>query len=316
MSLARIIFFICIIITISVLVTTAWQISPGRVSRSRHVAHRNILRYGCHDDNVTALEYTRRHILKQISLIVVSPSMLPRVANAEDSTENISTIQAVENVIKEEQELDINLKQQESDEIKSIEDTKNLISEIENEITEATTKSDEDSLIEEEKKIATDTEALIKQEEKIVGETQAMITEIQTMESEVKEIDGGKSIETTESEEFITKLKQRVGEKEDLISKLKRESELFRDPETGKFKPMSQDEFKNRAIQSEKDYDYLQILKDSLTKNEEFERDIEAFEGLLEKNFGSIIKELKKDADEMGNEVNSIGVIKQIKKLF
>lgn len=245
--------------------------------------------------------------------------MLPHVSNAEDSIENITAIQSLENVMKEEQELDINLKQQESDEIKSIEDTKNLISEIENEINEASTKLNEESLIAEEEKIATDTEALIKEEEKIVGETQAMITEIQTMESEVKEIDGVKSQdEITESEEFVNKLKQRVGEKEDLISKLKRESELFRDPETGKFKPMSQDEFKKRAIQSEKNYDYLQILKDSLTKNEEFERDIEAFEGLLEKNFGSIMKELKKGADEMENEGdnNIVGVIKQIQKLF
>jgi hypothetical protein len=112
-----------------------------------------------------------------------------------------------------------------------------------------------------------------------------------------------------------------VEEKEDLITKLKRESELFRDPETGKFRPMSQDEFKKRAIETESGYDYLQILKDSLTKNEEFERDLEAFEGLLERNFGSIIKELKKDEDAVENEVGIIkngaeAVINQIRKLF
>jgi hypothetical protein len=258
---------------------------------------------------------SRRRFLVQLSSTVASPYVLSLVATAEDGA-------TVENVVKEEADLDNKLKQEESDEKKSIEDTKKLISDLEDEIKETSTKLDEDSLIAGEKKIATETDALIKEEEQIVGETQAMITEIETMKSEVKELDKGSiSDGSSKSEAFVNKLKQTVEEKEDLITKLKRESELFRDPETGKFRPMSQDEFKKRAIETESGYDYIQILKDSLTKNDEFERDLEAFEGLLERNFGSIIKELKKDEDAVENEVGIIkngaeAVINQIRKLF
>jgi hypothetical protein len=245
---------------------------------------------------------------------------LPLVAIADEGAD---TAQAVKNVMKEELDLDSKLKQEEDDETKSIEDTKKLI----DEIKDASTKTDEE-LSTAEQRIVDETEKLIDVEEQIVGETQAMITEIEAIESEAKQLDknsdkseDNSASESTQSEEFVNKLKQRVEEKEDLISKLKRESEMYRDPVTGKFKPLSQDEFKKRAIKSETDYDYLEILKDSITKNEEFERDLEAFEGLLEKNFGGIMKELKKDEESLENEFSIIkdganAVIKQIRKLF
>lgn len=295
--------------------SAAWQIDPGRSHRPPQFAKSDRLN---DPDIANASEDTtgRRRFLLQIS----SSFALPLVAIADEGAD---TAQAVKNVIKEELDLDSKLKQEEDDETKSIEDTKKLI----DEIKDASTKTDEE-LSTAEQRIVDETEKLIDVEEQIVGETQAMITEIEAIESEAKQLDknsdkseDNSASESTQSEEFVNKLKQRVEEKEDLISKLKRESEMYRDPVTGKFKPLSQDEFKKRAIKSETDYDYLEILKDSITKNEEFERDLEAFEGLLEKNFGGIMKELKKDEESLENEFSIIkdgadAVIKQIRKLF
>jgi hypothetical protein len=292
--------------------SAAWQIGPGRSHRPQH-AKNDALN---DPESVIASDDTtgRRRFLLQLS----SSFALPLVATADEDT-----AQAVKNVMKEEQDLDSKLKQEETDETKSIEDTKKLI----DEIKDASNKSDEE-LSSAEKKIVDDTDKLIDEEEQIVGETQAMITEIEAIESEAKQLDtlsdkseSTSASEKTQSEEFVNKLKQRVEEKEDLITRLKRESEMFRDPVTGKFKPLSQDEFKKRALKSETDYDYLEILKDSITKNEEFERDLEAFEGLLERNFGGIMKELKKDEDAVENDFGIIkdgadAIIKQIRKLF
>ena len=300
-------------------VAAAWQPSTTSIQTTRRntatlLAMKHDALNTVQDNDVVLDNASRRTFLQQLSSSFIASAALPLVAIADESAD---TAKAVQNVVKEERDLDNKLKQEEADETKSIEDTKNLI----DEIKDASTAADEESLIVEEQKIAKDTDALIKEEEQIVGETQAMITEIETIESETKELDKASKSEGTKSEEFVNKLKQRVEEKEDLITKLKRESELYRDPETGKFKPMSQDEFKKRALSTETDYDYLQMLKDSLTKNEEFERDLEAFEGLVERNFGGIMKELKKDEDVVENEFSIIkdgadAVIKQLRKLF
>ena len=285
--------------------SVAWQTSPGILPKSQ----RSFATDGSliNNDDIVPLDgASRRRFLYKLSSAVVAPFALPIVAIAEDTD-----IEAVENVVKEEQDLDSKLKQEESDEAKSIEDTKKLISEIEDEIKDATTNTDEESLIAEEQKIASDTEELIKEEEQIVGETQAILDEIEAVKSDATAVDkdaasGGGSA----SEEFVNKLKQRMEEKEDLITKLKRESEMYRDPETGKFKPMSQNEFKKRAVSTESDYDYVQILKDSLIKNEEFERDLQAFEGLLGRELNAVENEFESIKD--GAE----SVIKRIRKLF
>jgi len=261
---------------------------------------------------------SRRRFLLRLSSSAFSTFVLPLAASADDDTEVPPTTKTLENLVKEAQDLDNELIQEERDEMKSIEDTKKLISEIEDEMKDSgdSAGNKEDG----EMKIISDTEELIREQEKIKDETQAVITKIETMESEVKEVDPNSTTTgSTKSEEFLNKLKQRVEEKEDLISKLKRESEIYRDPSTGKFKPMTQMEFKKRAAST--DYDYLQILKDSVTKNDEFERDLEAFEGLLERNFGSIMKELKKDEDVAENGFDQIKesagmVFEQIRKLF
>ncbi|KAL3799793.1 hypothetical protein HJC23_010443 [Cyclotella cryptica] len=272
---------------------------------------------GC-EDSMLYDSVSRRRFLFQLSSLAFSASVLPVAVIADEDTEMTTTTNRLENLVKEAQDLDNELIQEEKDETKSIEDTKKLISEIEDEMKDPGDNASKKQ--EEEMKIISDTEALIKEQEKIKDETQAVITKIETMESEVKEFDENSTTTgNTKSGEFVNKLKQRVEEKEDLISKLKRESELYRDPLTGKFRPMTQTEFKKRAAST--DYDYLQILKDSVTKNDEFEQDLEAFEGLLERNFGSIIKELKKDEDVVGDGFDRIkesaGVVfEQIRKLF
>ena len=92
-----------------------------------------------------------------------------------------------------------------------------------------------------------------------------------------------KKEEEISTQEIITKLKERVEEKEDLISKLKAQSEKDVDPKTGKFKIMSRKEFKARAPS---DFDFAEYLKKTLTNNDEYERDLEAFKGLLENRLG------------------------------
>lgn len=295
-------------------VSTAWQFGVDSAVTSHQRVGANTLHVSLNHGSIVDKTTTRRRFLLQLSTTVASPLVLPPIATANESTESEdATIKTVENVLKEEAELDRELLKEERDETKAFEDTKKLITEIEEELLKA---EDGDSLSLGEEKIINDTDALIKEQQEIKEETEDIISKIESMESEVKEMDSTFSSPgtiTTTSEEFVTKLKQRVEEKEDLITKLKRESESFRDPTTGKFKPMSQSEFKKRA--SSTDYDYIQILKEGLTNNQELERDLEAFEGLLKKEFGGLMKELRKEEELFENEGVG-GVLDQIRKIF
>jgi len=69
-----------------------------------------------------------------------------------------------------------------------------------------------------------------------------------------------------------------------LITRLKRQSEKDIDPKTGKFKTMSPKEYKERVEKT--DTDFLQFLKDTVANEKEWESDLEAFEGFLDKEFG------------------------------
>jgi len=143
---------------------------------------------------------------------------------------------------------------------------------------------------------------LIKEEEQLKSETEAMITKIETLESEVLSLGAGEKYDnkdgpdiTTEkiSETFVDKLKERVEQKEDLITRLKRESERDIDPKTGKFRTMTTKEYKERAKST--DVDFIQFLKDTVANEQEWERDLEAFEGFLDREFSPAVKELSKD---------------------
>ena len=112
-----------------------------------------------------------------------------------------------------------------------------------------------------------------------------MITKMETMESDLKAVDDESA--SSAEEEFVEKLKGCVKEKEDLIAKLKRQSERYFDLKTGKFKPMASEELRGKfgiasdASFSFPDVDYTQYLKDSLKGNEEFEQDLEKMKELL-----------------------------------
>lgn len=169
-------------------------------------------------------------------------------------------------------------------------------------------------------------ETLEKEEERIENETKILIDKIETLEKqefgespapqqtqqqeietavEKKTSDVPSNLETKPAEaqsqtpitpsvqeeqkqtqEFVNKLKERVEEKEDLISRLKRESQKDIDPKTGKFRYMSKNDFRGRAPS---DFDFLSFLKETLENTDEFERDLEAFEGLLESKFESLV---------------------------
>lgn len=187
---------------------------------------------------------------------------------------------------------------------------KKLIDEIEKEIAiEESDSSSPEEVEEEADKIKGETEALIKEEEQLKTETEEMITKIEKMESEVQALDAedesegdnASKTEETTSEAFVDKLKERVEQKEDLITRLKRQSENDIDPKTGKFKPMKSKEYKERVKST--DVDFMEFLKDTVANEEEWERDLEAFEGFLDKEFGPAVKELNKDLKPLLGEI-------------
>jgi hypothetical protein len=177
----------------------------------------------------------------------------------------------------------------------------------------ATTITKEDEIA---NKIKLDTQALIKEEERIKNETIDIITKLEDMESQVQSLDyddsvlgvvdeESKSSTTTDSdntaaattptvEVIVDKLKERVTQKEDLISRLKQQS-LLRDidPKTGKYKVMTPNEYKHRVQTT--DVDFLQFLKDTVGNEKEIKADLTAFEGLIKKEIGPLIVEIQKD---------------------
>jgi len=257
-----------------------------------------------------AKEPNRRTFLKQLSTaMALTPLLLPTLAFAEEeeNTET-TTIDKVETLIKEESELDADVVREEEDEKISIDDEKKLIDELEKEITvEESDSSTSEEVEVEEDKVKGETEALIKEEEQLKSETEDMITKIEAMESEVQSLDAEDKSDgddaTTEktSEAFVDKLKERVEQKEDLISMLKRQSEKDIDPKTGKFKTMKPEEYKERVKST--DVDFIQFLKDTVANEQEWEKDLGAFEGFLDKQFGPTVKELQKDLKPFVGEV-------------
>jgi len=271
---------------------------------------------------------TRRNFLEQqcsaFAAMLCTGTAMPVPALAESDEEPtvmtepepaIVEKEKLETIIKDEVELDAEILQEEKDEKKSIEDEKKLIKDLEEEVN-IVEKSDASSLSseelqQEEAKIKTDTEALIEEEEKIKSETEAVINKIETMESEVKALDtpqtsplvkdDNAASPPSSAEVFVNKLKERVEEQEDLITKLKRQSEKDIDPKTGKFKSMSSEEYKERVKST--DVDFIQFLKDTIANKEEWERDLEAFEDLLDREFGPAVKELRKISEPLTEEV-------------
>ena len=256
----------------------------------------------------------RRDFLKQLSTAItgasLSPLLLPQLAYADDNEDDATTIDKVETILKDESELDNEVIQEEEDEKKSIEDEKQLINELEKEISiEESDTSTPEEIEEEASKVRGETEALIEEEEKLLNEAEEIISKIESIESEVESLDeaksnggGGDATTSTEttSEEFVEKLKERVERKEDLITRLKRQSENDIDPKTGKFRPLTPEEYKDRVKNT--DVDFLQFLKDTVANEKEWEQDLNAFEGFLDKEFGPAVRELKKDLTPLVRE--------------
>jgi hypothetical protein len=186
--------------------------------------------------------------------------------------------------------------------------------------TATTTITKEDEIA---NKIKLDTQALIKEEERIKNETIDIITKLEDMESQVQSLDYDDSVAavvvvdeenksstttnsdntatattTTTVEVIVDKLKERVTQKEDLISRLKEQS-LLRDmdPKTGKYKVMTPNEYKHRVQTT--DVDFLQFLKDTIGNEKEIKADLTAFEGLIMKEIGPLIVEIQKDISPM-----------------
>ena len=93
-------------------------------------------------------------------------------------------------------------------------------------------------------------------------------------------------------------MKERVTQKEDLITRLKQQSlERDIDPKTGKYRVMTPLQYKQR-VQST-DVDFIQFLKDTIGNEKEIKADLNAFEGMIVKEIGPLMLEIQKDISPM-----------------
>ena len=212
-------------------------------------------------------------------------------------------IDKVDSIIKDEIELDAEVIKEEADEKKVEDDEIQLLNDIEKEIAiEESDTSTKQDIEKEEQIVKDDTEMLIKEEEQLLNEAKDIIDKIESIESEVNSLAEESSNSNTEttSEAFVDKLKQQVEQKEDLITRLKRASENDIDPKTGKFKRMTPEEYKKRAKST--DSDFMQFLRDTVLNEKEYEQDLNAFEGFLDREVGPLMKEIKKDLTPLAEE--------------
>jgi len=252
--------------------------------------------------------------------VLTCPLILPPLAFADDEdgvedAANKATLDRVETLLNDEIELNADIVREEDDEKKSIKNERQLIDDLEKEIQvieESDGLSTLDDVEEEADKVKDGTEALIKEEEKLKSETEKIIMKIEAMESEVQSLDGaGEEKQNDAGDEdatkkktsasFVEMLKERVEQKEDLITRLKRESERDIDPKTGKFKSMTPSEYRQRVKST--DVDFIQFLKDTVANEQELRNDLSAFEGFLDKEIGPVVGELRKDLTQIVGEV-------------
>jgi hypothetical protein len=250
---------------------------------------------------------TRRQFFYQSAFAMAFLSSQAALAAEPASMEPGSTLVAdAAELIKDEKEVIDEIGLEESKERQATEDTSKLISELEVQILKEEKESDDDTSkassadkasIESTKNLIDNLE---KEEENLETETKELISKLETLE---------KAEDLPEASPFLNKLKERVGKEEDLIARLKRESESDMDPKTGKFKAMTGKDFKARAPS---DFDFLQYLKESVTNNQEFERDLDAFKGLLEKGYKPVLELERKAETQFGPLVES--AVEQVRK--
>jgi hypothetical protein len=260
---------------------------------------------------------SRRQFLIQSAATAFLSTQSSLAANAQEeqlfSGSNLvadSSQSQTEELIKDEKEVINEIDAEEGEERQAIEDTNKLISKLEEQIKEE--KASDEPQAPAEESIQSSTKNLIdnleKEEEKIENETKELISKLETLEKieelqQEKQVPEAAPLPTAETKEFLNKLKERVEEKEDLIARLKRESQKDVDPKTGMFKAMTGKDFKARAPS---DFDFLQYLKDSVTNNQEFERDLDAFKGLLDKKLGPVLEQMKNVETQLGPVVDEV----------
>ena len=207
---------------------------------------------------------------------------------SDDENETIEAAkETIDAIQKGEEEILYEIKKEEADEMNAGEDERELIAEIEeqinankDEISSKTTRELIEKLEEEEETIEEETLDLIQRVETLEAESQEaqrpLFPEPGTAEDAITK-------SKMETEEFVSKLKERATEKEDLITKLKAQSAKDIDPKTGKYKIMTKVEFESRAPS---DFDFLKYLQEDLAKDEVFQRDLDFFRERLESGRG------------------------------
>lgn len=231
--------------------------------------------------------------------------LLPPFSCAKEEDSKAPIIK-VANLLKEESDLDEDVVREEEEEKRSIKDEKQLIKELKKDIAIEKRGSSTPDQIERAKGIIKgETESLIKEEEQLKSETEVMIQKIEAIESEVMRLEDDNDFDldrmahdrevATEQtlRAFKEKLRARTQQQEDLITRLKRQSEKNVDPRTGKYRIMTHQEYIDRVEAT--DVDFVRFLKDTVASEKEWQRDLAAFEGFLDKVFGPTIHELSKD---------------------
>lgn len=244
------------------------------------------------------LESTKNLILAGSLLAVGGAPMTARADGDESETVSVATpstsassSKTLEQMKEEESTILAELEQDKRDEQMAEQDTRELMSRLE-ESTSSPTSDDSSSSTNNNSERSNEQQLIDKleqEEEKIEKETLELIEQVETLESQAEAIqqpllpeDKEEAQEKSkgETEEFLTKLKERVTEKEDLIAKLKALSEQDVDPKTGKFRAMKKTEFTSRAPT---DFDFFKYLQEDLAKDEVFQNDLDFFRQKLKK---------------------------------
>ncbi|KAL7555310.1 hypothetical protein ACHAWF_019002 [Thalassiosira exigua] len=203
----------------------------------------------------------RRDFIIQLSSAIAGTVLTPSMAFAE---ENTASDEVVEKIVEETRDLNADILKQEEDQKKLIEDEKALVEELEKD------KPDPE-------KIREGIDELIKEEEQLNGETEEIITTMEAMEADLDKVNDSDA--SSEEKGFVEVLKESVDERGDFVAKLKRLSQQYLDPITGKYRPMSANEYRGKFGRTDdtsaSDAQYAQSLKENIERDEKSQRNVE-----------------------------------------
>ena len=253
-------------------------------------------------------EESRRSFVKHVTTAAAVLLTPPFSCAKEEEEGPAPPLVRVATLLQDESDLDAEVARGEAEEKRSIEGERQLIKELKRDIALEKRGSSTPEQIERAKGIVRgETESLIREEERLQSDTATMLRTLEALESEVAGLEGGGDdsdfgLERMARERdaatertlraFKEKLKARAAQQEDLIARLRVLSEKDVDPRTGKYHVMTHQEYVDRVEAT--DVDFVRFLKDTVASEKEWQRDLAAFEGFLDKVFGPAVRELSR----------------------